>query len=318
MEANSNNPYLLYRFGDYYGLGNEGISRSHIKSRKFLRLVSDDTEHLVLTLDALNRTTDPIDFTLHLKRNLRTWLITLPPGIGLATLKACALMWVTSHSGRFSAGNGPLMRVLPIVDKIPSHKRLPYLEASTKLTHTDPKAMTAVNALNLLLESLYSNTLQDVSFLNSYLLLSAEVQWHKYVNALKAGFENNVSLESLLQSINCGTGISGYCYHTILAVTAITLYGIHHGYTAAQFFEETLKAGGDTDSTCALIGAIVGIKFPNHRVPYESIDYPLTSTLLQQVVTGGSLPKLYFFTYFIRNILSYPFILGYALIRRLI
>ena len=77
--------------------------------------------------------------------SMRWWLLGLPPGIGLATLKSILKLWVgfgPSSSGVFSAGNGPAMRAAPIGAFFwddPS-KIDDYIRISTRMTHTDPKA----------------------------------------------------------------------------------------------------------------------------------------------------------------------------------
>ena len=76
---------------------------------------------------------------------LRFWLLGLPGGIGYATLKAILKLWLgfkPEHSGIFSAGNGPAMRsaIIGVCYGNDSQKLRELVKASTRLTHTDPKA----------------------------------------------------------------------------------------------------------------------------------------------------------------------------------
>ena len=83
---------------------------------------------------------------------LKWWFAALPPGIGLATAKACLKLWLgfsPQRSGVFSAGNGPAMRS-PLVgafffDQPELIDR--FVKASTRITHTDPKAIVGALAI---------------------------------------------------------------------------------------------------------------------------------------------------------------------------
>ena len=104
--------------GDALGLPLEGLSRG--RGRKlspqikdgpqfaFGRgFISDDTEHLCLVANALAAAGDDVEkFESEFARGLRGWFLALPPGVGLATLKACLKLCVGTSpqkSGVFSA-----------------------------------------------------------------------------------------------------------------------------------------------------------------------------------------------------------------------
>jgi len=108
-------------------------------------LVSDDTEHALLTLQAFVATQgDAANFEKELARRMKKWFCLLPPGTGMVTAKSCLKLLVgiaPSRAGVFSAGNGPAMRA-PILGVLAaSETQLQQLiRVSTRLTHTDPKA----------------------------------------------------------------------------------------------------------------------------------------------------------------------------------
>ncbi|MFP4008300.1 MAG: ADP-ribosylglycohydrolase family protein, partial [Spirulinaceae cyanobacterium] len=109
-------------------------------------MVSDDTEHPCMVAQSLIvAAVDPQKFQQALAWRLRWWVLALPAGVGLATLRACVRLWLGfpgDRSGVFSAGNGPAMRspVLGICygENITVLRRL--VRISTSLTHSDPKA----------------------------------------------------------------------------------------------------------------------------------------------------------------------------------
>jgi ADP-ribosyl-[dinitrogen reductase] hydrolase len=149
--------------GDALGLPAEGMSRGRIQRKwrgawrhRFLfgrGMISDDTEHTLFVAQALlAHPEDPAAFQRCLAWKLRFWLLGLPAGIGLATLKAILRLGVgfaPSRSGVKSAGNGPAMRsaIIGAYFATDAEKRRAYVSASTRLTHTDPKAETAALAV---------------------------------------------------------------------------------------------------------------------------------------------------------------------------
>src|SRR5206468_312367 len=77
-------------------------------------------------------------------RRFRWWLLGLPAGVGKATARAIIKLWCgfsPKNSGVFSAGNGPAMRSAVLGAAVDDLKLLRSLvSATTRITHTDPKA----------------------------------------------------------------------------------------------------------------------------------------------------------------------------------
>jgi ADP-ribosylglycohydrolase len=97
---------------------------------------------------------DSQSFQRKLAWKLRWWLLCIPAGIGFATLRAILKLWLgfsPSRSGVFSAGNGPAMRSALIGAFFAGDftNIRDYVRASTRLTHTDPKAEAAALAVAL-------------------------------------------------------------------------------------------------------------------------------------------------------------------------
>ena len=116
--------------GDALGLALEGLSRQRqprmfpdLSGYKLLPfgkgLCSDDTEHTCMLAQSLIGVAG-LDTDLAARQfasafgwRLRFWLLGMPAGIGLATLRAIVKLWIgfpARHSGVYSAGNGPAMR----------------------------------------------------------------------------------------------------------------------------------------------------------------------------------------------------------------
>lgn len=156
--------------GDALGLAGEGLSPQR-QARLFPRteryhllplgrgLCSDDTEHAIMVAQSLVHTCGYTkafghagDFRADLAWRMRWWLLGLPAGIGMATLKGILKLWLfvpARWQGAFSAGNAPAMRSALIgvfwADE-PLVLRM-HVEASSRLTHSDPKAAQAALAV---------------------------------------------------------------------------------------------------------------------------------------------------------------------------
>lgn len=246
--------------GDALGLPYEGLTPA--RARRLLgppdryRLlagrgfVSDDTEHSLLTAEALARSGGELaTFQRELAALLREWVTGLPAGIGLATLRACgklALGLAPARSGVYSAGNGPMMRgpVLgAALDDLTLLREL--VRVSTRITHTDPKAEYAAFAVALAAWCEARGRKGDF-----YDLL------REHLPADDAARE----LLGLLAQARAGTwppdprGVSGYAYHTAPAV-------IGAWWSAAeplQTVQHIISLGGDADTTAAILGGILG------------------------------------------------------------
>lgn len=244
--------------GDAYGLPFEGISpkrivklfnfdnKYHLIPIVNAGMVSDDTEHALMTVQAFIASGgDVAKFKTALKWRLVIWLLGLPAGVGLATGRSIfKIMLGFKQTGVYSAGNGGAMRsaVLGVLCQNVDELKL-FVYHSTTLTHTDPKAYqgSLVVALLAWVECYQPNwtTSQALDFLQQHI-------------------EDKALLQLLDNYQAHNNGITGYIYDTVPAVVQTwlnfrenPLAGLNH----------LIKQGGDTDSTCAIFGGIVGVRF---------------------------------------------------------
>lgn len=244
--------------GDAYGLPFEGLSPKRVV--KFFQsddtyhliplinvgMVSDDTEHAIMTVQAYIASGGDVNrFKKALKWRLVVWLSGLPAGVGLATGRSIFKMMLGfQQTGVYSAGNGGAMRsaVLGVLcDDIEQLKTFVY--QSTVLTHTDPKAYqgSLVVALLTWLECRY----QD--WTNKQILQFLQQQI------------DDKELLNLIENYQVGkNGITGYMYDTVPAVVQTWLNFRNNPLAGLNYL---IKQGGDTDSTCAIFGGIVGIRY---------------------------------------------------------
>ncbi len=324
--------------GDSVGLPAEGISRQRgeklfkgewhhrlIRLPKFLNIrnrfgmVSDDTEHTVFVAQSLLAHPDsPELFAKQLSWCLKWWLISLPAGVGWATLRAVLRLWIgfsPVKSGVYSAGNGPAMRSAVIGAFFASdlYQMNKYLELSTRITHTDPRALTGAKAVAYLTARIIRENLTDRPSSDSFtaLLRSAgnqeDKEWTALVDLISEGIKKNLSVGQFADQMGLSCGVTGYIYHTV----PVVLYACYRHFGN---FKDTLYAvlncGGDTDTTGAVAGAIAGAVAGEQGIPEEWIDgileYPLSVKVLKKIADALALrsktPLHYFPCVVIRNI----------------
>ena len=269
--------------GDALGLVREGLSRRRLtrlfpdlSRQHFLGsrgMVSDDTEHTCLVAQSLIETAgEPAAFTRVLARRLRFWLLGLPAGIGWATLRAILRLWLgvsPERSGVWSAGNGPAMRsaLLGVCCGDDVERLRLLVRASSRLTHTDPRAEAGALAVaaaahqascHLPVDALPDTYLQSIELLleTSDLRMLLE----KAIASVKAG----ETTDTFAAEIGAGQRVSGYVNQTVPIVVHAWL-SFPADYRGAVL--AVVGCGGDTDTTAAIVGAIVGAAVGEDGIP---------------------------------------------------
>jgi ADP-ribosyl-[dinitrogen reductase] hydrolase len=261
--------------GDSIGLPREGLSRRRarrifggppLEHALFGRwgAVSDDTEHACMTAQALIASAgDPKLFARELARRLRWWLLTIPAGIGLGTLRAILKLWLgfpPDRSGVRSAGNGPAMRaaILGVFARGDLMKLSALVQASTRITHTDPRAEQG--AMVVALAAAYSLQ-QSGSFAASDFLrftrpyVSDNQLWSHLSSACQYAAEGK-SAEEFADSLGQSRGVSGFINMTV--PVAIFCW-LRHRDDFRAAVEAAVCLGGDTDTVGAIVGGLSAV-----------------------------------------------------------
>lgn len=289
--------------GDAIGLPYEALSR-----RRAARLlgapdrhrfafgygmVSDDTEHACMVAQALIAAgTDPPAFARSFGWRLRWWLLSLPAGVGFATLRATVKLWCgfpPERSGVFSAGNGPAMRAAVLGAAIDDPQLLRRMvRASTRVTHADPRAEHG--ALAVALAARFARRQAHVEPADYLAELRADL-------ALDSATELLQAIERAVRSVNAGEstlvfaaaqgldqGVSGYVCHTVPAAIHAWL---RHPRDFAACIGEIVRCGGDTDTTAAIAGGIVGCAVGRDGLPDAWLkglaEWPRTVPWIEQL-----------------------------------
>jgi len=280
--------------GDSIGLPYEGLSPHRIKhfmtmplEHSFLGhfgMVSDDTDHSIFVAQAVLCSDGDVNkFRTHLAWRLRFWLLCFPAGIGLSTLKSIFRLWMgfSKTSGVYSAGNGPSMRsaIIGAIFCNDSLKRKSYVEASTLLTHTDPRALIGALAIAEITARLVNKewqvkpTIEELTSLLSN--LSSNIEWQTTVTFIGNACSSKTPILIANQFFGGKYGVSGYTLHAI--PFAIIVWYCNYG-RFRNTIENIVEAGGDVDTVCAIAGALTGATVGYHGIPLswreDLIDWP--------------------------------------------
>ena len=288
--------------GDALGLPYEGLSPRRA-SRVFKErgrhhflfgrgMVSDDTEHTCLVAEAvLEAQGNPQVFAQRFAWSLRWWLLGIPAGVGLATLRACLRLWmgVPPHlSGVFSAGNGPAMRsaLLGVAYGDNPTVLCEMVGISTRITHVDSKALSG--ALTVAIAAHASSSGASIPPGDFAGLIHARLdgccaeEFLQLVDGACLSAGRGEPLSRFAESIGCGNGISGYMLHTVPCVVQTWL---RHRTDYRAGLEEVLAAGGDTDTTAAILGGITGAGVGKDGIPPEwlsnIVEWPRSTTWME-------------------------------------
>jgi len=272
---------------DSLGLPFEGMTAQRIQKfnplplrhRFFIKggMLSDDTEHTCLVAQSLIVSGDDATlFTKQLARRLRWWLVGLPAGIGMATLKSLLKLWLgfsPEKSGVWSAGNGPAMRSAIIGVYAANNNELltKLVTQSTLISHSDPKALKGALIVAMLAAE---NAINEKSDIDNYLakiktITDGDEELTDLVNKAVTSAKKNESVKTFCQQIGFNKEVTGYIYQTLPVVLQIFLRYPRKYEIAIQ---EAILCGGDTDTVAAILGGMVGAGCGAEGIPQHWID----------------------------------------------
>lgn len=289
---------------DALGLACEGLSRRRLRrlygsppAFRFLPgrgMVSDDTEHTCLVAQALIASgTDAGKFSRLFARRFRWWFLRMPASVGRATAMAAIRLWFGASpdtSGVNSAGNGPAMRAAIIgaafeqIDAVPA-----FVRASSRITHSDVKA--EYGALAVAFAAHFARTKPDISPHEFVDLLEHEIghdgrELTELLRTVADSVCRAQSTSELALEMGLQNGVTGYIYHTVPVV-------IHAWMTHRTDFRSAvisvIELGGDTDTTAAIVGGIIGAGAGDSVIPQEwqrsLIEWPMTTRWMRTLAS---------------------------------
>jgi len=303
--------------GDSLGLPREGLTRQ--RAAKFLGIpplshrfifkhgmVSDDTEHAIMVAESLLIAgSDPSRFANELARQMRWWFLCLPAGVGLATARAIIKLWLgwsPARSGVASAGNGPAMRapMIGVALAFQQHSLIEFVQASTRITHTDPRAEQGALLIALAArEGVLNGPVHDpASLLATWRQLVTDNQLVAALDLIEVHLSRRASAQEFADDMGLNCGVSGFINHTVPVALYVWLR-YPNDYRLAV--EAAIAFGGDSDTTGAIVGGLMGATLGESAIPRDLIsgvtEWPRTikwmkglcAQLTKSITTGESM-----------------------------
>jgi ADP-ribosyl-[dinitrogen reductase] hydrolase len=144
--------------------------------------------------------------------------------------------------------------------------------ASTRITHTDPKAEYGALAVALAARSACENeTANPHEYLEQFRRLVPD-EADSLIGKLTAAAESAAageSPETFAASLGLKRGVTGYVYHSV--PVAIHAWFAHPCDLRAAV-TAVIRCGGDTDTTAAIVGGIVGARVGRTGIPQHWLD----------------------------------------------
>ncbi|MFL5344416.1 MAG: ADP-ribosylglycohydrolase family protein [Hyalangium sp.] len=283
--------------GDALGLPREGLSRGQAALRfghgplhhqLFLGrgLGSDDTEHACMVGQALLAQPDEASaFARNLGWRLRAWLLSLPAGLGRATLLSTLRLWLgfsPERSGIASSGNGAAMRapLLGVCLAYQPERLEAFIRASSRMTHRD--VLAEEGALLVALAAAYGTRrgvegVEPESFLKELETRVSAPELQAAVRTVREYLVGDEPARRMAGKFGRSRGVSGFVLHTVPAALYVWL---RHPGDFRRAVEEIIRLGGDTDTTGAIVGALVGATVGVKGIPPEwlagVVEWPRT------------------------------------------
>lgn len=291
--------------GDALGLAFEGMSaqrvrralgESDLRHRMFFGhgLVSDDTEHACMTAQAWAQTNgDVTRFARELRRKMMWWFAMLPGGMGLATARACAKMWLglsAERSGVSSAGNGPAMRAGVLGVLTPEADLRGAVRASTRLTHVDPRAEQGAMCIAHCAQVSARRGIVDAARLGKDLAAIAEdAELRENLMKALAASEAGKTPRDYAAMLGLEHGVTGFINHTVPACVFLWL---RYRDDYAEAIRQAVGLGGDTDTVAAITGGLVGARVGAEGIPGEwirgMIDWPRSIGWIENLAVSAA------------------------------
>src|ERR1017187_7018502 len=163
-------------------------------------------------------------------------------------------------------------------------KRRAFVSASTQLTHTDPKAVTAALAVAEAAAWALNQNEPIEQWLTHLSGLSCDEEWLGICQTLSDALASAKSVEQFADSLGLQKGVTGYAYHSV----PVSIYAwLRHRNDFRLALESALDCGGDTDTVGAIVGTLVGAGVGNEGIPPEWIagicEWPRSIASLEQI-----------------------------------
>jgi ADP-ribosylglycohydrolase len=171
-----------------------------------------------------------------------------------------------------------------------------FVRRSTRITHTDPKAR--IGAMAVALAAYTSSESRDTAPEEFILVLEDHLDQEeaaKFLGLMREMADSlgkGESVTEFARALGCLKGISGYIYHTVPCVIHTWL---RYQNDFGGGIREIISAGGDADTTAAILGGIIGAGVGKQGIPEKwlngILEWPRSVVWMEQL--GNALSQAF-------------------------
>lgn len=162
------------------------------------------------------------------------------------------------------------------------------VKASCTITHTDPKAFfgawAVAVAANLARRESVVEAAEYFTTVQQVLREESAGEFLQLLEPVVQSVQQSQSTTEFAISSGMGKGISGYVYHTVPVALQAWLTNQNN---FRQAIVGVIQCGGDTDTTAAIVGGIVGTHVGKAGIPQEWVnellEWPRTAAWMEQL-----------------------------------
>ena len=201
---------------------------------------------------------------------------------------------------------------------------LPYVERSTRLTHTDPRALAGSLAIAQAAAAAVHTDAPPHRIVADIRAATTDPELAGALELALAHHARGASPEFFACSLGQVDGVTGYIHHTV----PVALYCWLAAPTDVRAaIEHAVRLGGDTDTVAAIVGGLVGASAGADRIPAswlrDLLEAPRSLRWLRQLgerlaapAPAGPLPLAWPLIP-LRNLLFLCIVLGHGFARLL-
>lgn len=192
----------------------------------------------------------------------------------LAGTQRCVFRWKRSSDAEY------LLGAFFAEDK---PRRQEFVAASTRLTHTDPRAETAALAVAEAAAMIMRGEVPSSDFPARLRTLDDTKEWQDILRRLEKATEAGESVMEFASSLGLARGVSGYAFHSV----PVAIYAcLRHPDDFRAALIAALDCGGDTDTVGAIVGALAGCRVSGSGIPVEWLnaiwEWPRSTRVLRR------------------------------------
>nr|HPH67285.1 ADP-ribosylglycohydrolase family protein [Kofleriaceae bacterium] len=165
----------------------------------------------------------------------------------------------------------------------PSMQRRSLVAASTRMTHSDPRALWAAQAIADVVAMECETAAAQAALLNTITAVAPDEEWQKVCVTLRDHLERGSDAATYAAALGLANGVTGYALHS--APVALFCW-LRYRPDFATAMRAALQLGGDTDSVGAMVGAMAGASIGALALPATLIDtivdWPISVALIRQ------------------------------------